>query len=182
MRRYKNDLRILLVGLVCLLVGGGCGAPLIKLESSMVGIPSPHKTKVALYFESYQYNVPAGGIWFDPNLYREKVRRSKDYVQDVFSQVFSEIEIVFNLKEVEKTQASLIVLVKFSGATKLIIQGKATVLVFDKNGKELFSGYNSSSTLNWNATKKDFQDIVMNVFLPIAKDLSQNSQVVNYIK
>ena len=110
------------------------------------------------------------------------MRRSKDYVQDVFSQVFSEIEIVFNLKEVEKTQASLIVSVKFSGATKLIIQGKATVLVFDKNGKELFSGYNSSSTLNWNATKKDFQDIVMNVFLPIAKDLSQNSQVVNYIK
>jgi len=167
---------------VCLLVGSGCGAPLIKLESSMVGIPSPHKTKVALYFESYQYNVPAGGIWFDPNLYREKVRRSKDYVQDVFSQVFSEIEIVSSLREVEKTQSSLIVSVKFSGATKLLIQGEATVLVFDKNGKELFSGYNRSSTLNWNATNKDFQDIMINVFLPIAKDLSQSSQVVSYIK
>ena len=95
MRRYKNDLRILLVGLVCLLVGGGCGAPLIKLESSMVGIPNPHKTKVALYFESYQFlGATHGGIWFDPNLFRERLGRSKDYVQDVFSQVFSEIEIV----------------------------------------------------------------------------------------
>ena len=90
MRRHKDGLLILLVVLVCLFVGSGCGAPPIKLESSMVGIPNPHKTKVALYFESYQFlGVTHGGIWFDPNLFRERLGRSKDYVQDVFSQVFS---------------------------------------------------------------------------------------------
>jgi S1-C subfamily serine protease len=179
------DMKKLTLGLLILtmLFFLGCAGKTINLKSSMVGIPSPYKTKVALYFESYQYGVvPAGGILFDPNLFRERARRSKNYVQDVFSQVFSEVEIVSSLREVEKTQSSLIVLVKFSGTTKLLIRGEATVLVFDKNGKELFSGYNSSSTLNWNATKKDFQDAAINVFLPIAKDLSQNSQVASYIK
>ena len=157
----------------------GCAGTPINLKNPMTEISGHHETKAALYFESFNFTVGSRVV---SNIYKAKTRETKNYIRDVFSQVFSEVKIVSSLAEVEKTKSSLIVLVDFDGTGGLSLEGAANVLVFDKNGKELFSSYNRGSTVNWNFTQKDFQDIVISTFLPIAKDLSQSSKVLDHIK
>ena len=170
-------MRLKTLGLLILIVllSFGCAGKTVDLKSSMVGIPDQYETKAALYFKSFQYESRL--------LYlKEETSMSKVYVQDIFSQIFSEVEVVSSLREIEKTKSSIIVTVEYDGIYAPYIRGKATVLVFDKNGQELFSGHNSSTTLNWIGSKKDFQDSMVDAFLPITKDLRQSPQVQSYLK
>jgi S1-C subfamily serine protease len=173
----RISMRVKILGLLILIVlfSFGCAGKTIDLKSSMVGIPDQYETKAALYFKSFQFDSPIRNI-------KEQTSLSKNYVQDIFSQVFSEVEIVSSLREVEKTASSIIITVEYGGIFAPYIRGKASVLVFDKNGQEIFSGHNSSSTLNWIGSNKDFQDSMIDVFLPITKDLRQSSLVQSYLK
>jgi S1-C subfamily serine protease len=157
----------------------GCAGTLIDLKSPMTEISSHHETKAALYFKSFDDSPYKAFFRLHYGLH---TRLLKSYALDIFSQVFSEVKIVSSLREVEETNSSIIISIEFSGLGGIgSLEGGADVFVFGKNGQELFSGQNISSTLNWTGSKKDFQDVMINTFLPIAKNLSQSPQVASYI-
>ena len=90
----------------------GCAGTLIDLKSPMTEISSHHETKVALYFESFNFLVGSRVV---SNFYKAKARETKNYIRDVFSQVFSEVKIVSSLAEVEKTKSAILSIISGIG-------------------------------------------------------------------
>jgi S1-C subfamily serine protease len=170
----------IILGLLVLtaLFSFGCAGTTVNLKTPMEGFSGPYEAKAVLYFKSFQYS----GMHPSPEFLRQNTKISESYALDIFSQIFSEVKIVSNLREVAGTNSSIIVSINFSGWYAPYIKGNANVTVTGKNGQELFSDQNVSSTLNWLGSKKDFQDAMINTFLPIAKKISQSPQVKSYIK
>ncbi len=57
----------------------GCAGTLIDLKSPMTEISSHHETKVALYFESFNFTVGSRVV---SNIYKAKTRETKNYIRD----------------------------------------------------------------------------------------------------
>ena len=170
-KSFLSKLRV--VGCISLLaLLAGC-ATTTQLTDTTLGISEQLPAKIAIYFKKIVSNRHEHGA---------KEEDYQEYIQEIFTQVFSEVEVVNELEDVEETRSIAIVLIDFDSSTGMFINSRAKIRFLDTNGQELFSGRNNSSTPNWWNSVDDHRNAAIATFTPLIRNLSQSGKVLSYIR
>ncbi len=148
-------------------------------------------TKVAIHFNKLfsariqrQQEAYNQGLLTDlPQGSHHSKEKYKEFIQDIFRRLFSEVEIIEKTEDMEASKSIAIFLIDFEQTNStgtIYIDINAKVRLLSPSNKELFFGRNSTSTFNWAGAVSEYRGATNKTFVPILRNLAQNDQVSSY--
>ena len=135
-------------------------------------------TKVAIHFnklfsariqrEQEAYNQ--GLLTGPPQGSHHSKEKYKEFIQDIFYRMFSEVEIVEKIEDIEASKSIAIFLIDFEQTNSfntIYIDINAKVRLLSPSNKELFFGRNSTSTFNVRGAVHEYRGATNKTFVPI---------------
>ena len=159
--------------IISVLCFSGC-APHMSISSQTFGTTAPVHTKAALHFVTLDSEFPGNG---SAGPYRQ-------YIEEIFTQVFREVEILDDLSDVESVQAGIVIHLNFKAVSGRGFQiiNTAEMTIQAVNGAELFSGSNSGTGFNWANTRNDHRNTAIDALQPLMLGLNQNPEIQGYLR
>lgn len=156
----------------------GCAASRINLNKQVLGVSTELPCKAAIYIDNFRAQQIFSGIKSSRDYYR-------DFIEEIFGELFSEVVIVNNLSDIESTKSSIVIsisLIQTVNPNTISLVHNVKVEVYDIEASVILSLSNSASKLNMTGGVDDHRNLTIKSMTPIVSELSKDRKIMSCIE